>query len=109
MEQEKIVVDQDYYKLLKWFCAVAVIEAVSYLLLLGVGMPMKYMAGDPFWVKIFGNIHGVLVFLFVGLLIACWRKYKWSYERVALLFVGSLLPIVPFIYDRKLKKEAGIN
>ncbi len=108
MEQNSTVANQDYYKLLKWFCLVAVIEAISYLLLLGFGMPMKYMMDQPIWVKIFGNIHGILVFVFIALLIMCWRKYKWSYERVVLLFLGSLLPIVPFIYERKLKKEAGI-
>lgn len=108
MQKDTLATSPDYYKLLKWFCWVAVIEAISYILLLGFGMPMKYWAGDPTWVKLFGNIHGVLVFVFVGLLIACWRKYKWSYERVILLFLGSLLPIVPFFYERKLKKEAGI-
>lgn len=108
MEKKTTAVPANHYQLLKWFCFVAVIEAISYLLLLGFGMPMKYMMDEPIYVKIFGNIHGILVFLFIGLLIACWRKYNWSYERVLLLFIGSLLPIVPFIYERKLKKEAGI-
>jgi len=97
-----------HYNVLKWFIITANTEAVSYLLLLGFGMPMKYMKGDPTWVKLFGNIHGVLVFVFIALLIACWKKYKWSYERSVLLFLGSLLPFVPFFFDRKLKKEAGI-
>jgi integral membrane protein len=108
MEKVSVIEKNNHYQLLKWFCMVAVIEAISYLLLLGFGMPMKYMMDQPIWVKIFGNIHGVLVFVFIALLIMCWRKYKWTYERVLLLFIGSLLPIVPFIYERKLKKEAGI-
>lgn len=107
--KEQINHSNDQYKILKWFLIVAVIEAISYLLLLGFGMPMKYIGGDPTWVKIFGNIHGGLVFLFVALLIGCWVKYKWTYERVILLFLGSLLPIVPFIYERRLKKEYGLT
>lgn len=99
----------DQYKYLKWFLWIAIIEAISYLLLLGFGMPMKYLGGDGTWVTLFGRIHGGLVFAFVALLIVCWVKYKWTYERVILLFVGSLLPIVPFVYERRLKKEYGLN
>lgn len=97
-----------YYTLLKWFLIITIIEAISYLLLLGFGMPMKYFGNDPSWVTLFGRIHGGLVFAFLGLLIACWVKYKWSYERVALLFIASLLPIIPFFIERKLKKEYGL-
>jgi integral membrane protein len=97
------------YGVLKAFLWVAIIEAISYLLLLGFGVPMKYMGDDPTWVTLFGRIHGGLVFVFIALLAACWVKYKWTYERVILLFVGSLLPFVPFYYDRKLKKEYGLK
>lgn len=95
-------------KFLKWFLAVAIIEAISYLLLLGFGMPMKYFGDDPTWVTLFGRIHGGLVFAFVALLIMCWTKYKWTYERAIILFLGSLLPFVPFYFDKKLKKEYGL-
>jgi integral membrane protein len=98
-----------YYTLLRWFLTIAIIEAISYLLLLGFGMPMKYWGNDPSWVKLFGRIHGGLVFAFIALLIACWVKYKWTYERAILLFLASLLPIVPFILDRKLRKEYGLS
>ena len=36
------------------------IEGVSYLLLLGVAMPMKYFFDLPLAVKIVGMVHGVL-------------------------------------------------
>ncbi len=107
MEYQKQVSEQNY-TLLKWFLAVAIIEAISYILLLVFAMPMKYIAGDGSWVTLFGRMHGVLVVIFVGLLLACWYQYKWTYERVIILFLGSLIPIVPFIFDRKLKKEYNL-
>ena len=35
-------------------------EAISFLVLLGVAMPLKYLAGMPMAVKVVGWIHGVL-------------------------------------------------
>ena len=46
------------------------IEGVSFLVLLGVAMPLKYFAGMPRAVTYFGWIHGVL---FVLLCWALWR------------------------------------
>jgi integral membrane protein len=45
------------------------LEAISFLVLLAVGMPLKYLAGIPLAVKICGWIHGLL---FVWLLISLW-------------------------------------
>jgi len=97
-----------HYNILKWFIITANIEAVSWLLLLGFAMPMKYMQEDPTWVTLLGRIHGFLFCAFVPLLILAWRKYKWTYERSAILFIASFIPFLPFYFDRKLKKEAGI-
>ena len=44
--------------------AVGMVEAVSFLLLLGVAMPLKYFAGMPLAVKIAGWIHGLLFIAF---------------------------------------------
>ncbi|MEC9073494.1 MAG: DUF3817 domain-containing protein, partial [Myxococcota bacterium] len=45
------------------------IEGTSYLLLVGVAMPLKYLAGQPMAVKITGWIHGLLFMLFCLILL----------------------------------------
>ena len=47
------------------------IEGISYLLLLGVAMPMKYYFEIPMAVKIVGMAHGVLFVAYFLLLAAC--------------------------------------
>lgn len=91
--------------LLKRFRQVAVLEGISYLLLLFIAMPLKYMADMPEAVKYTGWAHGVLFVLYASLLLAVWIKYKWSFGKAALIFVASLLPFAPFYVDRKLKAE----
>jgi integral membrane protein len=85
---------------LRW---IALIEAVSYVLLLGVAMPLKYWAGDPRAVKVLGMGHGVLFLLLVWLLARAVFEARWPVGRVLLLFVASLVPIWPFLLDRRVK------
>ena len=57
--------------------AIGMLEGVSFLVLLGVAMPLKYLAGMPAAVKIVGWVHGIL---FVAL---CWTLAEVQREAVA--------------------------
>ena len=81
----------------------ALTEAVSFLGLLGIAMPLKYLAGMPFAVKVAGWIHGVLFVVFCIALLRAWVGERWPLGRVALLFVAALLPFGPFLIDRRMK------
>ena len=87
------------------FRLVAIMEGVSYLVLLGIAMPLKYFAGLPEVVKYTGWLHGVLFVWFMMLLLKVWIKYKWSFGKTLLAFIASLLPFGTFVLDNKLKKE----
>ena len=95
-------------RLVKSFASVALLEGISYVLLLAIAMPLKYFFDFPQAVKIVGWAHGVLFMLYAILLLVCWIKYKWSFGRVFLYFIASLLPILPFIVERQLKKEYAL-
>ncbi len=82
----------------------ALAEAVSYLVLLGIAMPLKYLAGQPLAVRVAGMAHGLL---FILLCWALWRahaKAGWSWARCALVLFVSLLPVVPFFFDRRIRQ-----
>lgn len=84
---------------------IAVIEGISYLILLCIAMPLKYFFNIPEAVKYFGWIHGILFLVFFVILILAFIKYRWSWMRLVLYLIASVLPIVPFILDQKLAKE----
>jgi integral membrane protein len=92
----------------KTFATIALIEGISYVVLLGIAMPLKYYFGLPIAVKIVGWAHGVLFMLYMIFLLLCWIEYKWSFGRVVFYFIASLLPIVPFFVERKLTKEYSV-
>jgi integral membrane protein len=81
-------------------------EGVSFLILLGIAMPLKYFAGMPLAVKIAGMTHGVLFILFLFSLIDVKITHRWTIAKSGMAFASSLLPFGTFVLDtRVLKKE----
>tara|TARA_B100001027_G_scaffold196594_1_gene153555 strand:+ start:1016 stop:1300 length:285 start_codon:yes stop_codon:yes gene_type:complete len=81
------------------------IEGVSYLLLLGVAMPMKYYFEMPMAVKIVGMTHGVLFVAYCVLLALCLKRFNWTLKFGAYLFIATLIPFGTFVTDRKLRDK----
>ncbi len=81
------------------FRIVAIAEGISFLLLLGIAMPLKYFAGMPLAVKITGWIHGLLFILYVLALLEAGIAHRWFLGKMAALFIASLLPFGPFVAD----------
>lgn len=84
---------------------VGFIEGISYLLLLGVAMPLKYLADMPSAVRVVGMAHGVLFIAYVAALVWTASVRKWPIMRSIEGFVASLYPFGTFIFDRKLRRE----
>lgn len=83
---------------------VALLEAISYMLLVGIAMPLKYIWQQPMAVSVVGMIHGALFVLFCVALLRATISAPWPLSRAALLFVASLLPFGPFLLDRRMKE-----
>lgn len=81
------------------------IEGASTLVLFGVAMPLKYMAGMPMAVSIVGSLHG---FLFVGLCIMLMLAVSKVPISTSLAFAGmvaAVVPFGPFVYERWLPQS----
>ncbi|RIJ34119.1 DUF3817 domain-containing protein [Pontibacter oryzae] len=88
---------------------VGIYEGISYLLLLGIAMPLKYVFDMPLLVKYVGWAHGVLFVLYMVALLQVVLVHRWSLWKAAAGVIASLLPFGPFILDKKLldKEEAA--
>ena len=93
-------------KTLKRFRKTAIWEGISFLVLLGIAMPIKYGLGNPMPVKIVGMTHGILFILYVIFLIQAAMEYDWPFKKSALAFIAALLPFGPFVFDRRLERES---
>jgi integral membrane protein len=83
--------------------AVAMLEGISFLILLFIAMPFKYLGHIHWPVKVVGMTHGVLFIAFCLLLAAAFFLARLRFSLAVLVFVSSLIPFGPFIIDRKLQ------
>ena len=92
------------------FRMIALAEGSSFLILLFVAMPMKYVMGMPRVVTVVGAIHGMLFLLYVGQLAKLRTIHQWDNRFSFYAFLASLLPFGPFVFDKHLRqKEIAVN
>ncbi|MCF6137431.1 DUF3817 domain-containing protein [Pseudalkalibacillus berkeleyi] len=87
---------------LKTFRIVGFSEGISFLLLLGIAMPLKYFFEYPMAVSIVGAIHGGLFVLYCMMVVYLKFSYNWSIKKAAMGILASVLPFGPFVFDAKL-------
>ena len=89
---------------MKLFRIIALLEGLSYILLLFVAIPVKYSLGDPTYVKLLGMPHGILFVAYLGFAVYFKQEQNWSMKTLAIVLLGSVLPFGTFYVDHKYLK-----
>lgn len=84
---------------------IGVIEGASFLVLLGVAMPLKYLAGMPQAVRVVGMAHGVLFILYAAAALHAAFTLRWRLSRTLAVLAAAVLPAGPFVIDASLRRE----
>jgi len=92
-------------RLVRNFRTIAIAEGISFLILLGIAMPMKYFADTPEAVMVFGWMHGILFIVFLYLALGVKTSLNKNFGWLAKAFLAAILPFGTFVLDRELKKE----
>ena len=88
------------------FRLISLIEDISFLILVFIAMPLKYLAGIPLAVKIAGMTHGILFILFIIALIMAYKKYSWNNSLTFKLFVYSIIPFGFILIEKTIMKDS---
>ncbi|WP_030169531.1 DUF3817 domain-containing protein [Spirillospora albida] len=89
------------------FRIVSIAEAASFLVLLLIAMPLKYIADFPAAVSLVGAIHGVLFMGYVGLVFVVREQLGWNMTRTVLALIAAVLPVAPFFVERHWARPAA--
>jgi integral membrane protein len=92
------------------FCQLGRLEGLSFLVLLFVAMPLKYLGDMPMPTKVVGWAHGVLFVAYGVAALIVARRERWRFGRLVLAGVAAFLPFGPFVFERRLlpaETEAG--
>ena len=86
---------------LQTFRKISFLEGVSFLLLLGIAMPLKYIWNMPEMVQYVGMAHGILFILYIIGAYLLYQQLNWSFKTLFIVVLCSILPFGPFYAERK--------
>ena len=84
-----------------FFRIIALLEGVSYILLMTIGLYFKYLLNDDTYVKLLGMPHGVLFMLYILIAFLLRKQEQWSFINFVIILFASLIPFGTFYIDRK--------
>ena len=87
--------------MIKLFRLITLLEGSSYLLLLFIAVPLKYLVGNESFVKLLGMPHGVLFILYIVFAFIFQKKMKWTLINFLIILVASVVPFGTFYIDKK--------
>ncbi|WP_296385223.1 DUF3817 domain-containing protein [Winogradskyella sp.] len=93
-------------KLLPVFRITALLEGISYILLLFIATPIKYLYEDPQYVKMLGMPHGILFMAYVVFAVIISSDMKWSTRTLWIVLIASVIPFGTFYIDKKYLKKS---
>ena len=83
------------YRVIAW------VVGVGLLVLVLVGMPLKYFADQPVVVEVVGPLHGFLYMVYLVLVLHLALRRRWSPVRTLVVMLAGTVPFLSFVAERK--------
>ena len=83
----------------------AYLEGISFLVLLGVCMPLKYIYYYPKPTMFVGMAHGLLFMTYCAFVYIVKSEQKWGASKTFWAVLAAFLPFGTFVADAKLFKQ----
>lgn len=83
------------------FRLISYLEGISYLLILFVTMPLKYLFASPEPNRVIGMAHGFLFLLYIVFAFLIKPEKKWNNKTLLIVLLCSVIPFGTFWMDKK--------
>jgi integral membrane protein len=87
------------------FRVMAYVVGVMLLVLVGVAMPLKYLADMPRTVEVVGPVHGFLYAVYLVVSLDLSVKCRWSVGRTVLILLAGTVPLMSFVAEREVTRD----
>jgi integral membrane protein len=87
---------------------IAFIEGISFLVILFITMPMKYLMDMPEPNKVIGMLHGILFILYILAVVQGKYSFNWNGKTTFLALLASVIPFGTFWVDAKYFKKVQV-
>ncbi|MEV0153323.1 DUF3817 domain-containing protein [Micromonospora sp. NPDC050686] len=86
------------YRVIAWIVGVALVVLVL------IGMPLKYLFDSPTVVAVVGTAHGWLYMLYLAATFDLSRRVNWPLQRMLLVMLAGTVPFVSFYAERRVSR-----
>ncbi|GAA4097160.1 MULTISPECIES: DUF3817 domain-containing protein [Actinomadura] len=84
----------------------AIVVGVMLLMVVFVGMPIRYIGGNGTPSSIISPIHGALYIVYLAMAYDLWRRAQWPLKQMVLMVSAGLVPFLAFFIERRIVREA---
>ena len=89
---------ENQVKIFKW---ISIFEGISFLVLLLIAMPLKYIWDAPQMVQTVGMAHGLLFVAYILGALLLFKPLGWNLKTLFIICISSVLPLGPFYVEKK--------
>jgi integral membrane protein len=93
---------------LRRYQVMAYVVGVGLLLLVAVGMPLQYVAGQPIVVQVIGPLHGMAYIVYLVAALDLARRARLSVWQIAAMIGAGLVPLVAFYVERRITRRLAV-
>lgn len=87
------------------FRVLAYVVGVLLVLLVCVGVPLRYLAGIPEVSRTVSPVHGLMFVVYLVALLDLGRRMQWPLRRLLLLALAGVVPFLSFFAERGVTRE----
>lgn len=87
--------------MLTFFRIIALLEGISYILLLFIATPIKYMMDNEAYVKMLGMPHGLLFIMYLVIAFLLKSEMNWNKKSFYIVLLSSIIPFGTFYVEKK--------
>lgn len=93
------------FSFLNIFRITALLEGVSFILLLFIATPIKYISEEPQYVKMLGMPHGILFIAYIIMAFMLKSERNWNNKQLGEIVLAAIIPFGTFYIDKKYLKS----
>ena len=85
------------------------VVGVLLVVLVFIGVPLKYLAHMPATAAIVGTTHGAFYIVYCLSVLDLAFRARWSLARIVPLMLAGVVPVMTFVMERKVTRSVGPN
>ena len=90
---------------LLFYRTLAYVVGVGLVVLVLIGVPLKYLADSPGVVAVVGPLHGFLYMVYLVATVNLAFRARWSPVKTVLVMLAGTIPFLSFVAERKVTAQ----